>query len=140
MPATFPASERERLLQLLETQGAELLAARQARRAFAESVAAANPHLAVRILGRPLPKPPTVTAPIVLAGAPKKSGNIGRPPKYPWESMERGQFFDVGMDKVTRKGMASLAKQAWQRLRRRFGVVLAVDAAGRGVVRVTRIT
>lgn len=39
------------------------------RRAFAESVAAANPHLAVRILGRPLPKPPMVTAPIVLAAA-----------------------------------------------------------------------
>jgi len=110
---------------------------RQARDA---RIAAANPRHAKRILGRPLARPPAITAPVVLAKAPKESGKRIVVAKYPWATLSIGEYFDVPMEDNTRKCMAQQARNAWGRHKRRFGVALATNRAGHGVIRVTRMT
>lgn len=111
-----------------------------AKRARDARIAAANPRHARRILGRPLPKPATITTSVTLAKKPKSSGRTGPPFKHPWTTMEVGQFFDVPMDRMDRRSMGKQARIAFKKYRRRFGVALAVNRAGIGVIRVTRLT
>lgn len=106
--------------------------------AFAEAVAAANPRHARRILGNRAAKPASVTAPIVLAVAPKKSGNVGRARKYPWCELAINEWFDVDAAQSTRRLMGKQTRMAFKRYGRRFGVKLATNRIGRGVIRVTR--
>lgn len=112
-----------------------------ALQAKAAAVVARNPHLAKRILGpyhKPQKKQPELP-PVQLAKPPKESGKTGPATKYPWAALEINEYFDVDMSAGTRKLMVTLARQAYHRSGRRYGVQRTVNAAGRGVIRVRRV-
>lgn len=113
-----------------------------ALQAKAAAVVARNPHLAVRILGRnrlPEKRKPPALPPVQLAKAPKESGKTGPATKYPWAALEINEYFDVDMLDGTRKLMVTLARQAYHRSGRRYGVMRAVGAGGKSVIRVCRV-
>jgi hypothetical protein len=108
------------------------------KRAFAEAVAAANPRHAGRILGRRTVDKAVLTAPIVLAKAPRPGNKAGREPIHPWLKVEVGEHFDV-LAPLTREDMMRQARNARQRWKRRYAVTLATNDDGHSVVRVTRV-
>lgn len=111
-----------------------------ALQARAAAVVAANPRHAERILGRRVPaKIEPAPPPVVVAAKPKRVSTMGRPYKWPWRTLAIGEYFDVDMTHSTRGAMGKQARMARKRCDARFGVVLAVNKAGRGVIRVTRV-
>lgn len=114
-------------------------------RARAAAIAAANPRHAHRILGERAPKPATITAPVILAGAEQKAGRpprprayIVKPPrkprvdrKYKWENIGVGDYVDIRQQRhnVTR---------AVRRAREKIGGVYVIVAISPDFFRVMR--